>query len=239
MTDRQDELQEVDAATRAFEQMRGEMALVRRAVEMLAAERADIVIPDYSVTLGEIAKRLGATAQGMKVLAGQPALLITPDEMAGRIDAAAAKARQTDHAQLTDSHRRLDEALHDLRAVVRSARNADDQHRRLRLAAAGGALAGALLWSIIPGLASRIAPESWHWPERLAARTLRLDMWSAGERMLAEADPERWQTVILANRILQDNRRAVAGCRQKANKIVQSQRCPITIAPDSLGSQME
>src|SRR5690606_12000795 len=116
------ELQDADPATQAFEQMRGEMALVRRAVEKLAAERADIVIPDYSATLGEIAQRLGATAQGMKTLAAQPAMQITPDEMAGRIDVAAVKARRSDHAAIAEAQTRFDQASHDLRAVVRSAR---------------------------------------------------------------------------------------------------------------------
>jgi hypothetical protein len=33
---------------------------MRRAVQHLAAERADIVIPDYGTTLTDMAKRMGA-----------------------------------------------------------------------------------------------------------------------------------------------------------------------------------
>ncbi|MEP7007205.1 MAG: DUF6118 family protein [Sphingomonas bacterium] len=237
MSDEQSLLNEPDpapeTAAQAFARLDGRIALMSRAVEHLAAERASIDIPDYSATLGEIAQRLAATAQGMKTLAARPAMQITPNEMAGRIDAAAVKARQTDRDALTESHRRFDEASHDLRAVVRSARSADDQLRRQRLMTAGGMLVGILLWSIVPGLAARIAPESWRWPERLAARSLRLDMWGAGERMLARSEPERWQTVVLANRILQDNREAIARCRSAADKVKEIQRCIVVVTPGS------
>ena len=45
---------EADPATLAFEALREEVALVRRAVAGLAAERTSIEIPDYSETLGQI-----------------------------------------------------------------------------------------------------------------------------------------------------------------------------------------
>ena len=48
-----------DPAAKAFEALREEVALARRAVAGLAAERASIEIPDYSATLGEIAKGHG------------------------------------------------------------------------------------------------------------------------------------------------------------------------------------
>lgn len=226
------ELQDADPATRAFEQMRGEMALVRRAVERLAAERADIVIPDYSTTLGEIAQRLAATAQGMKTLAAQPAMQITPDEMGGRIDAAAVNARRSDHAAIAEAQSRFDQASHDLRAIVRSARTTDEQRRRLYWTAAGGVLAGMLLWAIIPGVLARSAPQSWLWPERMAAHMLRLDPWAAGERLLARADRERWQTVLFANGIVQENKETIAVCRRTAEKTAKPGQCIVLVAPE-------
>jgi hypothetical protein len=49
-----------DPAAEAFARLEGELALMRRAVQHLAAERADIVIPDYGATLTDMAKRMGA-----------------------------------------------------------------------------------------------------------------------------------------------------------------------------------
>ena len=54
-----------DEAARAFEGLRAEVSLMRRAVERLSAERADDShAPDYSETLGVIAANITATAQG-------------------------------------------------------------------------------------------------------------------------------------------------------------------------------
>lgn len=218
-----------DPATQAFEQMRGEMALVRRAVERLAAERADIIIPDYSATLNEIAQRLGTITQFMKAVVAQPAMQITPDEFANRINAAAVKARRTDHAALADMQAQFHRAAHDLRTVVQSARTSIKQRRYLYLSGGAGVLVGIFLWAIIPGLLARSVPPSWHWPERIAARTLRLERWSAGERLLTSADPMRWRTVLFADRIVQENWGAIAKCQRRAERASTSPRCVIMI----------
>jgi hypothetical protein len=180
-----------------------------------------------------------AVAQGLAAIAEKPAMQLTPEGLAARMDAAAEKSRAADRATLREAREAHQEASRIIHGIIGAVRGTDEQRKRLLWAAGGGLAAGCLLWSILPGLASRIAPESWHWPERLAARTLTLDMWSAGERLLAEAQPERWQTVVLANRILQGNRQVVADCARAANKINQSQHCVISIAPDSLHSPME
>ena len=60
---------DADPATLAFEALREEVALVRRAVAGLSAERASIEIPDYSETLGQIMRASAATAQNLKALA--------------------------------------------------------------------------------------------------------------------------------------------------------------------------
>ena len=62
-----------DPAAEAFARLEGELALMRRAVQHLAAERADIVIPDYGTTLTDMAKRMGAISECLKGMAGHPA----------------------------------------------------------------------------------------------------------------------------------------------------------------------
>jgi hypothetical protein len=59
--------------------------------------------------------------------------------------------------------------------IVERGQAADRQLRRLFWADSGGALGGMLLMSILPGAIARSLPASWHVPEWMAARTLRLD----------------------------------------------------------------
>lgn len=79
------------------------MALMRRAVEHLDAERADIVIPDYGATLAEMTKRLGAVSRGITTIAEQPAMQLTPDSLGTRIEAVAVSARRTDHDRINQA----------------------------------------------------------------------------------------------------------------------------------------
>ncbi len=86
-----------DPAAEAFARLEGELALMRRAVQHLAAERADIVIPDYGTTLTDMAKRLGAISRGINTIADHPAMQLTPDSLGARIEAVAESARRSDH----------------------------------------------------------------------------------------------------------------------------------------------
>jgi len=222
-----------DPATQAFTRLEQEMALLRRAVENLAAEKAEMVIPDYGRTLAEIAKRMGAMAETLAALAAMPALKMTPEAFAERMDMAAAMARHEDHAALVKARRAMADTSRDLRTAIGTAATIDAQRRNRHQWGGGGLVAGMLLCAILPGFVARAMPDSWHLPERMAARTLGLDRWAAGERLLAMSEPERWRTVVFANTLVQSNRDAIRKCRDAAIQANKPVRCTIMIKPAS------
>ncbi len=89
----------MDPATRAFTELKGELALLRRAIEHVAAEKADIEIPDYSNTLAKLAKSVIA-------IESAPALQMTPEEFQSRFEVATALARREDQAAITELKRK-------------------------------------------------------------------------------------------------------------------------------------
>ena len=89
-----------DPAAEAFARLEGELALMRRAVQHLAAERAYIVIPDYGPTLTDMAKRMSTISESLKGMAGHPAMQMTPDSIGNRIAAAAEAARRSDQDRI-------------------------------------------------------------------------------------------------------------------------------------------
>jgi len=99
----EDNSQGTDAAE-AFEAMCVELALLRRAVEGLAAERGAIDVPDYTETLGRMQQGVDATAARVAlindVIVRSPALAMTPEQMAQRIAAVGNAARREDQAAL-------------------------------------------------------------------------------------------------------------------------------------------
>ncbi|KAB2854579.1 MAG: hypothetical protein F9K41_10950, partial [Sphingopyxis terrae] len=143
--------EEIDPAAEAFARLEGEIAMMRRAVQQLAAEKAAIDIPDYSSTLGEIAQHLEAVTETLDTLVSKPAMELTPETMAQRLDRVAWQARQTDQKLISAAGRRYDDAIRELRGIVASARHAADQRDYLIWAASGGVLAGCLLWASLPG----------------------------------------------------------------------------------------
>jgi Family of unknown function (DUF6118) len=221
-----------DPAARAFEALRREVALLHAAVAGLAAERA--AVPDYSETLGEIANELAITARSMGDLASSPALRLTPADVARQITAAAADARRQDREALQRAQTGLERTAGDLRGWIETARLGRVQNWRLLQMGLVGLIGGAALGASLPGAVVNSVPERWAWPEKRAAGLLDRDMWSAGERMLSVADPQRWREIQTAQQIVGQNREALAACARAADKARVATHCLITLNPDGV-----
>lgn len=223
-----------DPAAEAFARLEGELALMRRAVQHLAAERADIVIPDYGATLTDMAKRLTAMSRGISIIADHPAMQLTPDSLGARIEAVAESARRSDHDRIRQAGTELDRATQDLRAITAQARTAGEQRQQLFQVAGGTLLAGILLWSFLPGTVARAMPETWHWPERIAARMVGASsLWEAGARQMQAGDPQAWNALLYAADIQRDNREAIEACRKTAATSRQPVRCTVRIRAET------
>lgn len=218
-----------DPAARAFAQLAGKVDLLEAAIAGLAAKRE--AAPDYSETLGEIADLLEKIRNAINMLARRPAMTLTPDAMAEQIAAAAAKARAQDAATISQAIERLDKAAARIEYLEGKVADAQNQRRKRHIWGIGGTLTGVILCAVVPGFIAHAMPTSWHLPERMAARALNLDRWAAGERLLATAEPERWQTVLFSNALVQDNRDAIGKCRKTAAKTKKPARCTIEIEP--------
>jgi len=134
-----------DEAAAAFEELRQEIALMRRAVTGLAAEHASIEVPDYSQTLGQMSRALNAILTTNKELFEAPALRMTAQNWAEQIAAASRTARQADRAALDHARSGFDEITRALSASFASARTADAQFNWVLGAASGGLVVGVLV----------------------------------------------------------------------------------------------
>lgn len=223
-----------DPAAEAFARLEGELALMRRAVQHLAAERADIVIPDYGGTLTDMAKRMGAISESLKGMAGHPAMQMTPDSIGNRIAAAAESARRSDQDRISQARSDLHHATQEMRSVTAHARTVAEQRHQLYQVAGGALLAGILLWSFLPGTIARAMPDSWHWPERMAARMVGApSRWDAGARLMQSDSAEAWSALAQAADIQRENRDAIDACRKSAASSRQPVRCTVRIRAGS------
>jgi hypothetical protein len=225
---------ESDPAAEAFARLEGELALMRRAIQHLAAERADIVIPDYGATLTEMTKRLEDMVENLDCIEEHPAMQVTPDSFGRRIEAAAEAARRGDQTRINDAYNELRQAAQDMRGVTSHARNSADQRRTVFHAVGGGVLGGILIWSFLPGTIARAAPENWHWPDRMAARMVgESSRWNAGTRLMRSESLQAWRVLVQAADLLRDNRDAIDVCRKSAETSRKPVQCKVKIRAES------
>lgn len=221
---------EIDQAAEAFARLEGELALMRRAVQHLAAERADIVIPDYGPTLSEVTKRLGTIAGSIGYIAEHPAMQVTPDGFGRRIEAAAQAARRDDQGRINDVHNELRQAAQDMRGVTSHARTSAEQRRSVFHTAAVGVLGGILLWSFLPGTIARAMPESWQWPERMARHLLGdRTITDAGIRLIRSQNPGLWDDIAEATELSSMNRIAIRRCKESARRSKRQVTCAVQV----------
>lgn len=234
---------ERDAATEAFTGLRAdverqgeEIVLLRRAIEGMAAARAEVPdmpeFPDYSETLAKQLQGIAIVMREVAALQKLPALDMTPEQMAARITAAGATVRRADHDALTRAASDMTAAAREVRGIVASAWTAERQRMHQLWFALGGLVVGILLWMVLPGLVAReLAPASWQWPEKLAARSLGVDsMWAGARRMAAVGAPDTWNMMIDGADLERENQAALARCR-KAARDGKPVKCTVMISP--------
>lgn len=172
-------------AAEAFEALRRDVTILAAAIGGLIAEREKM--PDYDPTLAEIRQLIDECRAGVGAIARQPAVALTPASLAREINKAAEATRTEDRRMLDTARSALDQTVGRIEGVVKRGQDVAIQRERIIQTAYGALAAGILLWSFLPGLVARSLPESWHVPEWMAARTMRMETKDAGERMIAIA----------------------------------------------------
>lgn len=221
---------EPETAQEAFARMEGELALLRRAVERLAVERAELPEqPDYSETLAGMVQKIDATLQRADALVTAARDGATPRHVVDRIVAAGGDARAEDRRTIATAAAELKDATRALQGVTASARRGYEQNRWLMWTAIGGVVLGMVLWAAFAGVVARAVPASWQWPEKMAARALDLSMWEGGQRMMQAASPTAFRAIIAADRMVLANRETIEGCSKAAARTRETVRCTIKV----------
>ncbi|MCP1470822.1 hypothetical protein J3E64_002515 [Sphingobium sp. OAS761] len=219
-----------ERVARMEERLDGRMAVMARALEHIAIEKQSLEFPDYGPTLAKMNGYLATLAGQMKTIMEAPAMQLTPESMAERIDVAADAARATDKATIKKSLELHHQAHADQMRAVGVIRTKQKQRWQIFYCSGGAALAVSLLWMIYPGWAASIGPQSWFWPERAARRTLgEPTLWDAGIRLMRAENPEGWQAIVDAADLARENRDTIAACEKTATKADKSVRCTISI----------
>lgn len=187
-------LQPSDPAADAFERLRLEVALLRRAVEGVAAD-ARVEPVDYSPTLAELGEAVADVDAKLTDLGQRPALALTPEQMGGLLQQGTARLLAKPIAELERERSVLAQATEAIRAARQAELATSLAWRRMAGLVGGGVAAGIVLSALLTGPMARVLPSAWGLPERLAAATLAEPMATAGGRLLRRGDPAAWATL--------------------------------------------
>lgn len=213
----------------AFEQLRGEVSLLRHAIEGLTSARESIDIPDYEPTLERTEKILVAMVHQIDGLSKRPAMTLTPENMGQRLNASVADATGELRGLIHTTRSDMSSAIRDLQGMARSWRARDVQDRWLYGVGFGGMIAGLLIYAVLGGPIIRATPDSWGWPEAAATRVLdAASPWDAGQRLMRSAAPASWDGIVAGNKIVTANRDTLEAC-QKLAKAKKPVRCTIEV----------
>jgi len=68
--------------------------------------------------------------------------------------------------------------------------------------------------------------------ERMAAQTLDLPRWEAGQRLMQSASPDAFANIAAGDRIVTANRVVLEACRKHANRAHEAVRCNVNVEAD-------
>ncbi|MGH7077808.1 MAG: DUF6118 family protein [Acetobacteraceae bacterium] len=184
---------EADGAEQAFAALRAEVTAQHRVLERMAAaltasDRQEA--PDYSPTLGAIAKELKAVTARLGALEQMPALAVTPEHQAAGLRLEIEKANEEMRRGLGHSRVELDGAVSTLRELIGAVRTRRDQQQWLCAVGGIGVMLGVLLWFLLP----LVLP--WGAGDWLSALPLGGGPLQAGAALMQRADPATWDRMV-------------------------------------------
>lgn len=209
----------------AFEDLRSEVSVLRRAVEALPAAIRENRPADYSADLAVLGKGLDEIGEQLGTILKSPALNLTPEQQGQGIARAGMTVVRESAQRLDRATQEAERARDQIAGVVGQALAQDRQFRSMCWA---GGIAFALGLFLSPMVAS-LLPFGLN--TRVAALVMRADRWTAGEDLMRAVDPPRWVRLSGDAQLVADNGEAIDACRATAAKTGKPQRCALTVKP--------
>jgi hypothetical protein len=177
-------------AAQAFEDLRAEVLVMRRAMETLPGAWQENQPPDYSPDLGRIAKGLTVVAAQLDDINKHPALRMTPEQHRQAI-------AQASNGLIREAVEKLDRATYDVERERQQLANLigvvrDKRDQRFWL------IAIPVMIAFVTLLAS---PVLLGWlpfglPSQAAALIMNEDRWDAGQTLMSEASPDSYEKMV-------------------------------------------
>ena len=191
----------------AFEDLRAEVSVLRRAIEALPAAMRENRPPDYSPDLAVLGKGLDELGEQLETITKSPALMMTPAQQGESIARAGNNLIREVAGKLNDAVRTIEGERLQLSQIVGQAWKQDRQLKLLCWTGGAAFAIGLVLSPLIAG----VLPFGLN--TRVAALVMRADRWKAGGELMRAANSQGWDRFVADSQLASDNREAIDACR--------------------------
>jgi len=207
----------------AFEDLRAEVSVLRKAIEALPDALDRNRSPDYSPDFAVIGQGMDAIGVSLENLQKHPALKMTAEQHGAAIaDAGGALIREA--VQKFDrAAQGADRERYNLTNVIGAARSKADQRFCLTIAVAIGLVVGFGVFPVV----MRTMPFGIN--SAMAAVIMHADRWDAGIALMKAGNPDGWAQLAADANLVSANREKIAVCRDAATDAKKEQHCTITV----------
>lgn len=210
----------------AFEDLRAEVSVLRRAIEALPGAIRENRPADYSADLAVLGKGLDEIGEQLDTILKFPALNRTPEQQGQAIANAGANL-------IREAAQRLDQAAQEaererarLSGIIGQAWAQDRQFKLLCWAGGIAFAMGLVLSPLVAGLLP------FELNTRVAALVMREeDRWTAGTDLMRAGNPGGWARLDADTQLVSDNREAVDACRAELAQTGKVQHCSLILTP--------
>jgi hypothetical protein len=209
---------------RAFEDLRAEVTVLRRAVEAIPQTLEEGRAPDYGEDLAKLAKELAAVACQVELMGQHPALRMTPADHHRAVAQTGADLMRGALQSFERATQAADGERRQLSAMIGTARAQESQFKVVALVAGIALLIGLVLSPIF----ASILPFGLN--ARVAALVMRNDRWNAGAALMAAQNPQGWNELGAAEDLVKANRERLLACQAVATRAGRSQTCSVLVA---------
>lgn len=207
----------------AFEDLRAEVSVLRKAIEVFPDALERNRAPDYSPDFAVIGQGMDAIGAALENLQKHPALRLTPEQHGSAV-------AQAGSALIREAVQRFDHATqeaererYNLAKVIGLARSKSDQRFWLAIAAAIGLVVG---FGVFP-FVMRAMPFGLN--SASAAVIMSANRWDAGTALMKAGNPDGWAQLATDANLVSANRDRIAVCRDAAAKTKKDERCSIVV----------
>jgi len=209
----------------AFEDLRAEVSVLRKAIEALPEALDRNRAPDYSPDFGVIGQGMDAIGVSLENLQKHPALKMTAEQHGAAIANAGGALIREAVQKFDRAAQDADRERHNLANMIGTARSKADQRFWLTIAVAIGLVVGFGVFPIV----MRTMPFGIN--SAMAAVIMHANRWDAGIALMKDDNPDGWARLAADADLVSANREKITDCRTAAAKAKKEQRCAITVKP--------